>query len=167
MPIDFKGPNKWRRVYFNSFVGDLNNRKIKAPLIPPFELPLIFEHHILAISASYAQAPPRWRTAGYLSQVYSGIDLAESPVTETVGSPSAGVDAAKVRVGLNVLEMVRFPRLASDFYLWFDPVHWLPKLTLGVWEFQGIEPADVEDSLRLARLDLVRIEFKLDALNSQ
>lgn len=166
MALDLKGPNKWRRVYFNSFTGNPNNRKIKAPLIEPFELPLIFDSHVLAISASFAAAPPKWRTAGWLTQTYSGIDLAESPITDTVGSPTAGVDAARERIGLNTLELLRFPALASNFYLWFDPVHWLPKLTFSIWEFQGTQPIDLEDSLRLARLDLTRIEFKLDeALN--
>lgn len=166
MALDLKGPNKWRRVYFNSFTGNPNNRKIKAPLIEPFELPLIFDSHVLAISASYAQAPPKWRTAGYLNQTYSGIDLAESPITDTVGSPTAGVDVVNERIRLNTFQMIRFPQLASDFYLWFDPVYWMPKLTLAIWEFQGTQPIDLEDSMRLARLDLTRIEFKIDEIEA-
>ncbi len=39
MPIDFTGPNKWQTVYFNQFVGNPSNRKIKAGLIEPFEIP--------------------------------------------------------------------------------------------------------------------------------
>ena len=162
MPINFTGPNKWRRVFFNTYQGNPENRKIKAPLIEPIELPLLFDQNLLAIKASYYQAPPRWRTSGYLTQVYAGIDLEGSPVTETPASPTYGIDAAKQRIGLNVLEMVYFPRLASDFYLWFDPVHWMPKLTLSLWEFQGTVPQTAVEAGESIRNDLAEISLKID-----
>lgn len=166
MPINFTGPNKWRRVFANTYQGNPENRKIKAPLLPPIELPLLFDKHLLAIRASYFQAPPRWRTSGYLTQVYTGVDLNESAVTETSANPIYGIDAAKQRIGLNTLEMVYFPRLASDFYLWFDPVHWIPKLTIVLWEFQGIIPQTAVEAGESIRNDLVEISLKIDDLNA-
>lgn len=166
MPIDFTGSNKWQRVYTNTLVGNPSNRRIKAPLVEPFEIPLLFEKHILAITVLYTQAPPRWRTAGYLKQVYSGINLEATSSISTVNSPTSGVDAATQRIGLNTLEMVRFPRLASNFYLWFDPVHWLPELTIFLWEFQGEEmPSNIEELIDTVKVDLVRIEAKIDNLS--
>jgi hypothetical protein len=165
MPIDFSGAGKWRRVYFTVFKGNPENRKIRAPLIEPFELPLLFDKQILAISATCLEAKPRWRTAGYLKQVYSGISFEESEVMWSVNSPTAGVDAASQRIGLNTLELVRFPPLVNQFYLWFDPVHWLPKLTLAIWEFQGVETDNYLEALETVKVDLARIEFKIDASN--
>lgn len=164
MPINFTGPNKWRRVFANTYRGDPENRKIRAPLIAPIELPLLFTQHLLAIKASYSQARPKWRTSGYLTQVYAGIDLNESSVAEDIMNPIYGIDAAKQRIGLNTLEMVYFPRLASDFYLWFDPVHWLPQITLVLWEFQGILPQTAVEAGESIRNDLVEISLKIDAI---
>lgn len=167
MPIDFTGTNKWQRVYFEQFVGDKNNYKIKAGLIQPFEIPLLFDQHLLAISASSRDAKPRWRTAGYLTQTYAGIALEGGGVTDTPSTPTYGVDAANKRIGLNTIELVNLPKLSADFYLWFDPVHWLPSLTLSIWEYQGIETPDrIEELLETVKIDVARVELKLDSYNS-
>lgn len=162
MPIDFTGPNKWRRVFFDTYQGNPANRRIKAPLIEPIEIPLLFDKHLLAIQAIYSQARPRWRTSGYLTQVYAGFDMEGTAVTETPATPTYGVDAAKQRIGLNTIELVYFPRLANDFYLWFDPVHWLPKVTLILWEFQGTVPQTAVEAGESIRNDLIKISLKLD-----
>lgn len=166
MAINFTGPNKWQRVYFEVKNGEPDNRRIKAPLIEPFEIPLLFSQHILAVTATCITAKPRWRTAGYLKQVYSGVSLESSSTVFTVNSPTSGVDAASKRIGLNTLELVIFPQLASDFYLWFDPVYWLPKLTLGIWQFTGeVSPDRLEELIETLKVDVVRVESKIDALN--
>jgi len=167
MPIDFTGSNNWQRVYFATFQGNPENRKIKAPLIEPFEIPLLFDQHILAVTATCLSAKPRWRTAGYLKQVYSGLNIEQSGNIFTVNSPTSGVDAASKRIGLNTLELVIFPKLANNFYLWFDPVHWLPKLTLGLWEFTGnVSPERIEELVETLKVDVLRVEAKVDQLRN-
>ncbi len=167
MPIDFTGPNKWQRVYFNRFEGNPNNAEIKAGLIDPFEVPLTFDQHVLAVAAFSSEVKPRWRTAGYLTQTYSGIDFNDTSVTATDTSPTSGVDAANKRIGLNTVELVIFPRLASNFFLWFDPVPWLKSLNFSIWEYQGIESPDrLEELIETVKVDIVRVEYKLDMYNS-
>lgn len=162
MLLDLAGPNKWQRVYYQQHQGNPENKKIKAPLIEPFELPFVFEQHVLAVSTSCSAARPRWRTAGYLIQTYSGVSLEDGAISE---SPSAGVDATSVRIGLNQLSLVTFPRLSNQFYLWFDPVPWLPTLALGIWEFKGEQHSESLDLLETIKVDIVRVESKIDALN--
>lgn len=163
MPIDFTGPNKWQRVYSNKFVGNPNNRKIKAGLIDPFEVPLLFSQHVLAINAFSRDVKPRWRTAGYLTQTYSGVSFEDSPVSDSPSSPTYGVDAASKRIGLNTIELLTMPRLASDFYLWFDPVPWLLSLSLSIWEYQGTETPDrIEELIETIKVDIARVEVKID-----
>lgn len=167
MPIDFTGSGNWDRVYFATFQGNPQNRKISAPLIEPVEIPLLFEKHIFAVNAICMEAKPRWRTAGYLKQVYSGINLEDSPITWSGNSPVAGVDAVSKRIGLNSLELVIFPKLANNFYLWFDPVFWLPKLTLGIWEFTGVvTPERIEELVETLKVDVLRVEAKVDQLRN-
>lgn len=171
MTIDFSA-YRWKRVYFQTHQGDPNNTKIYAPLIAPFEIPLLFNRHILAITVICQNVKPKWRTSGYLNQTYSGINLEEAGNISTVNSPSAGVDAASKRIGINVLQLVMFPRLANTFYLWFDPVHWLPKITLSIWEFQGTETdntqekiANLEALLLESRANIAMLQGSLDAIN--
>ncbi len=167
MPIDFTGPNKWQRVYFQQFVGNPNNRKVKAGLIEPFEIPLLFSQHVLAINCFSRDVKPKWRTAGYLTQTYSGVSFEDSPVSDSPTSPTYGVDAANERIGLNTIELLTLPRLAADFYLWFDPVPWLPGLTLSIWEYQGTETPDrIEELIETLKVDIARVEIKLDNYSS-
>lgn len=167
MPIDFTGPNKWQRVYFNRFEGNPNNAKINAGLIEPFEVPLTFEQHVLAITAFSSNIKPRWRTAGYLTQTYSGVDFNSNPITATDTSPTSGVDAANKRIGLNTVELVIFPQLANNFFLWFDPVPWLKSLNFSIWEYQGsITPTRVEELVETVKVDIARVEFKINAIEN-
>lgn len=168
MPIDFTGPNKWQRVYFNRFEGNPNNARIKAGLIDPFEVPLTFEQHVLAITAFSSNIKPRWRTAGYLTQTYCGIDFNDTSITATDTSPTSGVDAANKRIGLNTVELVILPRLASNFFLWFDPVPWLISLNFSIWEYQGIEtPNRIEELIETVKVDIIRVEAKVDAIGNR
>lgn len=168
MPIDFTGPNKWQRAYFQQFTGNPDNRKIKAGLINPFEIPLVFSQHVLAINAYSRESKPRWKTAGWLTQTYSGVSFEDGSISGTPTTPTMGVDAANKRVGLNTVELIIFPQLSSDFYLWFDPVPWLSSLTLSIWEYQGIvSPDRIEELVETVKIDLTRIEYKIDMYNSQ
>lgn len=162
--LNLTGPNKWQRVYFQSFEGNPQNARYRAPLIEPFELPFLFDSHVLAISVACRDARPRWRTAGWLHQTYSGINL-DSETTFIVNSPTAGVDAANIRVGLNTLELIVLPKLSNDFYLWFDPVPWLPRLTLGLWEFTGEVSDSYLEQFESLKVNLLRVESKVDAIN--
>ena len=163
MPIQFTGPNKWQRVYFDQLVGDPNNRKIKAGLIEPFEIPLLFSQHVLAINVYSRDVKPRWRTGGYLTQTYSGVTFEQGPISDSPASPTYGVDALSKRIGLNTVELVIFPKLSSDFYLWFDPVPWMPSLALSVWEYQGVETPDrIEELIETVKVDIARVEVKID-----
>lgn len=165
MPIDFTGPNKWQRVYFQQFIGNPNNRKIKAGLIDPFEIPLLFSQHVLAINCFSRDVKPRWRTAGYLTQTYSGVSFEDGSTSTTPATPTFGVDAANERIGLNTIELLTLPRLAADFYLWFDPVPWLSSLTLSLWEYQGTETPDrIEELIETVKIDIARLESKVDSL---
>jgi hypothetical protein len=168
MPINFTGPNKWQRVYFNQFVGDPNNRKIKAGLIQPFEIPLLFSQHVLAINVYSRDVKPKWRTGGYLTQTYSGVSFEDSPISDSPSSPTYGVDAESKRIGLNTVELLNLSRLANDFYLWFDPVPWMPSLTLSIWEYTGTEtPERLEELIETVKVDILRVEYKLDTYSNQ
>lgn len=157
------GVNVWEQVYYQQHHGRAYNKKIKAPLVEPFEIPILFDRHVLAISAFYAAAPPRWRTAGYLTQTIGNINLDSS---SNVGAASGAIDASSVRIGLNTTQLVVFPKLSSnDYYLWFDPVPWLPNLTFGVWQFVGSMDDEAMTLIQTVKIDVLRLESKVDSLS--
>lgn len=157
------GANVWEQVYYQQHLGNPNNKKIKAPLVEPFEIPILLDRHVLAISAFYAAAPPRWRTAGYLTQTLGNINLGQS---DGIGSPSGAIDASNVRISLNTTQLVIFPKLSSnDYYLWFDPVPWLPNLTFGVWQFVGSMDDEAMTLIQTVKIDVLRLESKVDSLS--
>ncbi len=126
-------------------------------------LQLLFSQHVLAINVYSRDVKPRWRTGGYLTQTYSGVSFEDSPISDSPASPTYGVDAANKRIGLNTVEFLNMPRLARDFYLWFDPVPWLLSLSLSIWEYQGIETPDrIEELIETVKVDIARVEVKID-----
>ena len=164
--LDLSGSGKWQRLYYNSYQENPDNRKIRAPLIDPFEFPLTFDNHVLAFTTASSAVRPTWRTAGYLVQTYPGVVLGPDTDIWTVNSPTSGVDAANVRISLNAVQLLVFPRIAGQYYLWFDPVPWLSKLTIGIWEFVGEQSDDLFERLETIKVDLLRVEAKVDELRN-
>lgn len=168
LSLELTGSNKWQRLYYQRHEGNPENRKVRGPYVEPFEIPFVLQHRILAATCTAATNEIRatWRTGGYLTQVYSGIDLMGSgDVIPAAGSsPTIAVDGEKKRIGLNTVELIIFPLLAPQFYLFFDPVPWLKNLTFGLWEFTGVEHDSILEQIELSRVDLARIEFKINTL---
>jgi hypothetical protein len=155
----------WRLIYYQLHQGDLANRHTKIPMIETIELPISLPGRILAVGASYLAAPPSWYTAGYFYQEVGGISLNDTLIFPGVsgGSPAV-LDASKRRITLNTIELHVFDRLASEHSYRFEPMRWIPKITLGVWEYIGIETDSTEDLLETIKVDLTRLEVKVDNL---
>jgi hypothetical protein len=162
--LDLSGTNKWNRIFYQPFQGNPENRKIRAPLIEPFEFPFILQNHVLAIMISSSTAKASWRTAGYLTQTYPSVITGGQILLSE--SPTSGVDACTKRIGLNTIELVVFPKLANQYYLWFDFVPWLPKATLGLWQFIGNQFDATQEVLETIKVDILRVEAKVDEIRS-
>lgn len=167
LSLELTGPNRWTRVYYQRHEGNPDNRKVRGPYVEPFEIPFVLDNRVLAVTcnASVNEIRPTWRTGGWLTQVYSGLDLMGAGEITTIGSsPTVAVDAEKVRISLNTVQLVVLPLLAPQFYLFFDPVPWLKNLTFGLWEFTGAERDTILEQIEASRVDLARVEFKINTL---
>jgi hypothetical protein len=163
--FDFQSLGNWRLLYFQRLIGNEAARQVRGiPLIEPIELPISVSSRVLAVSAIYAQAPPTWNLAGYLYQEIQGINLDDSLTWGEMGGSPAVVDASKRRVQLNATQLFVFPRLASESRFRFEAAYWMPRLNLGIWEYIGAESDSTADLINAARVDLARIEFKVDQL---
>ncbi|PSB20555.1 hypothetical protein C7B65_06520 [Phormidesmis priestleyi ULC007] len=134
-------------------------------MIDIIEIPVTIPGRILAVGASYIAAPPTWHVAGYFYQEVGGVALDDALVFPGVGgSPTAVLDASKRRIVLNTIEMHVFTRFATEHRYRFEAMRWIPRLTLVVWEYIGAETDSTEDLLQTVRVDLARVEFKVNQL---
>lgn len=134
-------------------------------MIETIELPITLAGRILAVGASYLEAPPSWYTAGFFYQEVQGIRLDDTLIfPNAAGGSGAVLDASKRRITLNTIELHIFDRLASEHSYRFEAMQWIPKITLGVWEYLGVETDSTEDLLETIKVDLTRIEVKVDNL---
>ena len=123
----------------------------RFPAIDPWVVPITFDSHVFAVSASTALYKDSWYTAGYLSQTleFSGVGF-------TLAS------GATFRVPLNRTVLLIYPKLTDEFQLRFSPCGWIIDITLRIWNFNGPIITREEELLDVIRVDLARIEAKID-----
>ena len=132
-------------------------------MIEPVEIPYLTDKHLFLVAATYLKAPPTWQRAGYIYQQIDGIRIDDSVVFEGLGSNSStAVDAQRQLLRLNTIQFVNFVKLTETYRLRFEALPWIPELTLGIWEYLGIESDTNEDLLNAVRAKLETIEFKID-----
>lgn len=155
--LDLQGQGVWSQVFDERREAVQATEKVHLP-IPAFELGFSFESHILVVRCLSVTAKAHWRFAGNLSQRFQ---IGTGGVT----SPLPLVTARRIGLKLNRADLVQFPRLTTDYELLFEPPHWLKDLRLTVWQYTGPESDTTEEMVEAARVDLIRIESKIDALN--
>jgi len=164
--LDLTGTGKWERAYYHVLNSDPENVKIlkknkraKIPYINPLEIPLLFDKHILAVMAQNSQTPSTWKKAGDLVQVFTGV-FHDEPNFDPPLIPTFGVDVESKYIPLNTLRMYVFSSYAPQFYLWFEPVKWLKKVTLTIWKFVGEQFDSTEEILETIKVDLAVVQYQ-------
>lgn len=162
---NFQQLGTWRLVYYQQLIGDPRNQRTRTPMIDPIEIPVTIASRVLAVGATYIQAPPTWNVAGFLYQELDQIALNDLLVFPDIGSGgNTALDTGSRRVLLNNLQLYIFPRLASEHRYRFEAMRWIPRLTLGIWEYTGMESDSDSETLEAIRVDLARLELKVDSL---
>ncbi|MEH2086120.1 hypothetical protein [Nostoc sp.] len=155
----------WELFYYQKLSGNLQNRRVKAPIIDPVELPFITDKHILLVGASSSKAKPTWLRAGYLYQQIGGIHIDDTIIYEGLGTvPSTETDFNRSLIKLNSIDLVRFPQITNDYRLRFEAMPWIEEVTLGVWVYTGIVSDSTEETLGAIRAKLETLEYKIDNL---
>lgn len=149
---DLSNPAKWHLVY--------EQYRIEQPPFPPrfpriegFLLPFTFERYVFACSVSTEKYKDTWFTGGWFTQR-----------VEASGTDFGRFEAQRIRVPLNRTQLMVLPKVAPQYQLYFDPGGWLIDFTLRIWEYTGEETSREEDLLQAVRVDLARVEFKVDTL---
>ncbi|ARV63376.1 hypothetical protein BZZ01_32780 (plasmid) [Nostocales cyanobacterium HT-58-2] len=150
----------WELTYFQKLQSPSGNTSIES-----VELPYLTDCHIFLVGATSLRAKPTWYRAGWLHQQINGVAVDDTVVFEGLERiPTTTVAATQRVIPLNSMQLVIFPHLTSAAQLRFEPVRWLRELTLGVWEYRGVQSDSTEELLQTVRTKLETIEFKIDQL---
>lgn len=109
--------------------------------IPLHQIPTIFDRHTILVGASSSTAKPNWRLGFYLRML----------ITSSVGTAEASNNP--IPFGLN---LIRLPKLSSEYRLKAYIPKWHQSMEMKIWKYVGPE----SDVLDLAE----QIKFKTDAL---
>lgn len=165
LQVDLKAAGAWELTYYQKHTGNLDNRRIRAPILEPIELPYLTDKHLFLVGATSSKAKPSWLRAGYFYQQIDGIQINDTIIFEGLGAvPSTEVDYTRRMIKLNAIELVQFPKISDNFRLRFEALPWIEEITLGIWEYTGTETDSTEELIQTVRAKLETIEFKIDNL---
>ena len=123
----------------------------RFPAIDPWVIPITFDSYVFAVAATTNLYQDNWYTAGYLSQ-----NLAFPGTGFTIASGQT------FKIPLNRTVLLVYPKVSSEFELRFSPCGWIIDITLRIWNFNGPIITREEELLDVIRVDLARVEAKVD-----
>ena len=149
--LDLANASQWHLAY-EEYKVEPQIFPRKYPHIEGFLLPITFDKYVLACSVSTHIYENSWYTGGWLTQrlALQGTDFGRA-------------DSSKFRLPLNRTILLVLPNVSPQYQLYFDPAPWLIDMTLRIWEFTGAIATKEEELLETVKVDLLRIEAKINA----
>ena len=164
--FDFATLGNWELVFSQVLQGDIQRwkRRPKLAAIAPVDLPIQFTSRVFVITAVNLQLT--YYRAGTLMCEVGGLPFQDAPVYGGNAEPTTGAIVDKRQILLNTNELVIFPRYSSNLYLTFEPMPWIDRLTLYLWQYTGGDSDAVEEKVDAMRAQLSTVEFKVDQIRS-
>lgn len=154
--IDLDAASLWEQRYVTHRFGAVRPTGRGFVPIPSFEVPLLLQSPIVAVRATSDDAGEGWKLACWCDRVIG---------TSSPNTALTNLTAERNPIGMGKTTVLDFTQNPADTYkLLLEPPYWMPDIRIEVWEFTGTIEETVENSLDVARVDLVRIEAKIDAL---
>jgi hypothetical protein len=145
-------PTLWEPIWDETLIAETIGVGSYKP-IPRREIPILLNESVLAIGTSSATAPQNWRYAGRLVQ------------RMTIPGVSSGlVDGAEQRTKLNLLQLAIFPVNTPEYRLAYDTPPWITNLSVSIWRYTGPEIDTTQELIETLKVDVARVEFKLNRL---
>lgn len=152
--LELGNANNWESIFSQTYsaqpVPDKPNTYYPLPEIT---IPILLDRRILAIHAYSPSAAPHWKFAGYLNQkVQTGL---------TVGGMTDSY-AQRKKLWLNQINLIILPFIASTYAISFSIPYWILNIQLVAWKYIGSESYSTEDLIEQLRIDVLRVESKVD-----
>lgn len=155
--VDIGNSSNWNLIWNQSIVAvSAQYYPDRYYPIPKVTVPILLENHIISVLVTSTTAKETWYYAGILSQkIRTGI---------TVGG-NTDVEVQQTRkLYLGKLNLLILPRLATNYSISFDVPSWFEQVEYFVWEYTGTVIDSTDEILEIIKIDLLRIESKIDAL---
>lgn len=153
--VDLNNPDNWEMAY-NETINAGRLSSIEYFPIIPFDIPVLMTSPLLFIAAENIDAKPWWYLGCRLQQ---RISTALSP-GEVIGRYA--------RVPVNRPALFRFPMYAAQYSLRCEIPPWFDRMKIAIWQYDApvgdTTEQLIQDSTDLVRIDLLRIETKVDGL---
>lgn len=154
--LDLGNTAAWLQVYDEARIVVYQNPLSYTPL-PAFEIPFLFDKRILAVKNSSVTAKSYWQNAGSLVQ---RLQLGAGGTASNL--PIAEFSRRKLR--FNRTELFIFPQYSEHYELVHVAPYWVEDMRLTIWQYVGQDSDTVEELLDTIKVDVARIEFKIDSL---
>ena len=155
--LDLSLSSNWEQICNQNFVAQ-NQAGGYIP-IPIFELDVLVDSPVLAVNVTSTTAKNTWRFGGTLAQRYQiGSSGAASPLPY--------VDVATVALRVNRSRLVQFLPLDDEYTLRYEPPTYFRDVRLRIWKYTGVVSDSISEYLDTLKIDLLRIETKIDQLSS-
>ena len=151
--LDLLNQDNWNQAYDESRIAQPATEAGGYYPIAVFEIPIVFQSRVLAVRCLSSTAKSSWRFAGNLKpQVAAPI----------AGINSPPVEIASIYLQLNRTRLVVLHPYATNYNLVLENAPWLKDLRLTIWEYTGAIEDTTEELIGVARIDILRVESKID-----
>ena len=158
MALDLTNSTLWNLIWSANVQAQLVGKARYLP-IPPVEVPILLDSHIIAVLLNSSTAPPSWKFAAFLNQkIATGITVGGLNETQTY----------QEKIWLNRISLVMLPRLTSTYSINFNIPYWFYDMSLKVWVYEGDDNNDVvNEPINEIRESLLSIDTKLDRIRRE
>ncbi|MEQ9671313.1 hypothetical protein [Coleofasciculus sp. G2-EDA-02] len=171
LQIDVTGSGKWNLTYTVAKQASEDRKKFNSRykrLIDPFDIPIIFESHVIAVATRYLNAPTTWYNAGQLIQLAIGATINDPDAWGEGYGESEPIIISRKNVRLNQsLEIFFMEPVGSELRLGFNPRPWIPEFSMGIYEFLGTTFDTTEEMIEATRAQLTTMEAKINVINDK
>jgi hypothetical protein len=126
--------------------------------IDAWTIPILFESPILAVHCGSQSASTGWKRGGWLTR-----EQRQASLTPDLQSLSDTGRRVRLHKG-TLIDFTQAPQVSS-YALTFEPSIWLQDVTLTIYSYTGPIDDTLFDELGALKIDLLRIEAKINALN--
>jgi len=145
--------SNWDLAWSNTFTAARISGKSYYP-IPDVNVPILFEHNVIAVLATSNSAKANWRFAGFLNQkVTTGIIVGGQPDAELVQSR---------RLFVNRISLLILPKLSNTFSVVLHVPYWFEDISYNIWRYIGSQADSTEDLINQLQATTSRIEDRLN-----
>lgn len=166
--IDITGPGRWELAYAGAKEATAErqkNSRLFRRLIDPFDIPVVFDSHIIAAAATYKQAPVTWYNCGNFIQLVLGTTINDPDAWNQGYTGMEPMIVGRRRLRLNQsLELFVFDPVSREMRLGFDPLPWIPRFSFGIYQYIGPATDSTEDMIEALQAQLTVMDAKLNTI---